>query len=72
MTGPATLNAGAEMSERDALAVLVAVEGVGPIALARMLGRLGSARQILEVAQRGAAAIPALIAASAGMAAAPR
>jgi DNA processing protein len=65
MTSAATLHAGAEMTERDALAVLVAVDGVGPIALARMLARLGSARQILEVARRGPAAIPALIAASA-------
>lgn len=65
MTTAAALHATAGISERDALAVLVAVEGVGPIALARMLARLGSARQILEVAQRGAGAVPALIAASA-------
>lgn len=65
MTSTATLGANHEMSERDALTVLVAVEGVGPIALARMLTRLGSATRILELARRGSAAVPALIAASA-------
>jgi DNA processing protein len=65
MSSAAPLHARREITERDSLAVLVAVEGVGPIALARMLARLGSATRILEVALRGAGAVPALIAASA-------
>jgi DNA processing protein len=51
--------------ERDALAVLVSVEGLGPLALARLLGRLGTAAAVLAVARGGPHAVADLIAASA-------
>lgn len=58
--GPGSLAA----DERAALAVLVSVEGLGPVTLARLLDRLGSGRAILELARQGATAVPGLIAAS--------
>lgn len=36
--------------ERDAWAVLASVDGLGPVGFARLLGRFGSGRRILEVA----------------------
>lgn len=53
----------AALSERDALIVLSTVEGVGPLTLARLIARIGSARDVLAVAAgRGGAA--ALVVAS--------
>jgi DNA processing protein len=50
--------------DRDALAVLVSVQGLGPITLDRLLGRIGSPAAILSVAN-GPNAVRALIAATA-------
>jgi len=40
------------LPEREALIVLSTVEGLGPATLARLLARLGSARNVLEIAAR--------------------
>jgi DNA processing protein len=40
----------ASSSERDALIVLACVEGIGPVTLARLIDRLGSAREVLATA----------------------
>jgi DNA processing protein len=49
--------------DRDALAVLLSVHGMGPLTLARLVDRLGSPSAILALADRDGAA-PALVAAS--------
>jgi DNA processing protein len=38
------------LAEREALAVLVSIDGLGPATLAKLIDRIGSARAILEVA----------------------
>jgi DNA processing protein len=43
---------GAVRSEREALAVLVSIDGVGPTTLGRLVARLGSAQAVLDVAFR--------------------
>lgn len=53
----------AALSERDALIVLSTVEGVGPLTLARLIARLGSAREVLHVAS-GRGGVAALVVAS--------
>ncbi|HSL97020.1 MAG TPA: hypothetical protein VK831_00485, partial [Candidatus Deferrimicrobiaceae bacterium] len=47
--------------DRDALAVLLAVHGLGPLTLERLVTRIGSPAQVLELARSsgGAAAIRA-------------
>jgi DNA processing protein len=40
-------------AERRALAVLVAVDGLGPVTLGRLMAAHGSARAVLELAERG-------------------
>jgi DNA processing protein len=42
------------ISEREALAVLVTVDGLGPMTLGRMLAAFGSATAVIHAAQRGA------------------
>jgi DNA processing protein len=49
---PSAMPAGQPIGEREALAVLVTVDGVGPTTLARLLARIGSAREVLAVARR--------------------
>ncbi len=41
------------LTERQALAVLVSVDGLGPITLGRLVSAVGSARAVLEAAARG-------------------
>jgi DNA processing protein len=41
-----------DAAEREALAVLASVEGVGPMTLARLLSRLGGAHEVLDLARR--------------------
>jgi len=44
---------GGGISERQALAVLVTADGLGPITLGRLVAGIGSARAVIEVAARG-------------------
>jgi DNA processing protein len=39
-------------AEREALAVLVSVPGIGPATLARLIGAIGSAREVVDLARR--------------------
>ena len=55
---------GAAREEREALAVLVSVQGLGPMTLERLMAACGSAAAVLRVAN-GPAAIRRLVAASA-------
>jgi DNA processing protein len=52
-----------DAAEREALTVLVTVDGLGTMTLARLLERRGPATSVLDLARRGAPAIPDLIAA---------
>lgn len=45
-----------DQDERDALAVLVSVPGIGPATLARLIGAIGSARDVVALARRPGAA----------------
>ena len=49
---PGSPPAGARLADREALAVIVSAEGVGPITLERLLAVLGGPNEILEVARR--------------------
>ena len=51
-----TLRRDPDQDERDALAVLVSVPGVGPATLARLIGAIGSASDVVSLAQRSDAA----------------
>jgi DNA processing protein len=67
VNGPLGVAGHAVMStlpEREALIVLSTVEGLGPATLARLLARLGSARNVFELAARPNA-IPELVRANA-------
>lgn len=57
------VDAGASASDRDALAVLLSVSGLGPLTLGRLVDVIGSPSSILELARRPGA-IATLVAAS--------
>lgn len=49
---PGSPPAGSPLADRDALAVIVSAEGVGPITLERLLAVFGGPNEVLEVARR--------------------
>ena len=49
---PGSPPTGSRLADRDALAVIVSAEGVGPITLERLLAAFGGPNEVLEVARR--------------------
>jgi len=49
---PGSPPTGSRLADRDALAVIVSAEGVGPITLERLLAVFGGPNEVLEVARR--------------------
>ncbi|HSO30251.1 MAG TPA: hypothetical protein VLS28_10130, partial [Candidatus Sulfomarinibacteraceae bacterium] len=61
--GSRIASGGAALEDRDALAVIAAADGLGPISLQRLLTAFGGPNEVLEVA-RGAFGVERLKAAS--------